>query len=268
MELNGTQVTSVREISQAGVPDQRRLDPQEANRIANRTRRIIARASKYDLSNPEEYELHCRLFKDMADSYTRREGRRFVIDENNSKVLRFLLYYFNNCPLAEEVFPGENYSLRKNILLCGKPGTGKTLMMQVFANYLRETGQPAAFRNMSVTELLNYRKVNGHIDFYTFNTLRAENRQNDLVMDGGAPFNVCVNDLGITTEQQKSYGTELTSVIDEFLFARYEIYQQWGIRYHVTSNMSAKIIMSRFESRIADRFKCFNVIPLGGESRR
>ena len=105
-------------------------------------------------------------------------------------------------------------------------------------------------------------KINGHIDRYTFNELA------DLKAFEGSPFNVCLNDLGLMTEKQKSFGTTLTQVTDEFLFARYEIYQQYNKRYHITSNLTVKDLKSRFEDRLVDRFKSFNVIELHGESRR
>ena len=70
------------------------------------------------------------------------------------------------------------------------------------------------------------------------------------------------------TEKQKSFGTVLSQVTDEFLFARYEIYQQSGKRYHITSNLNVKDLKERFEERLIDRFKSFNVIELKGASRR
>ena len=70
------------------------------------------------------------------------------------------------------------------------------------------------------------------------------------------------------TERQQSFGTLLTQITDEFLFARYEIYQQFSKHYHITSNLTVKDLKSRFEDRLVDRFKSFNVIELHGESRR
>lgn len=34
--------------------------------------------------------------------------RRFVADEHNQTLIKFLLYYFNSCPLAESVYPNRN----------------------------------------------------------------------------------------------------------------------------------------------------------------
>ena len=177
-------------------------------------------------------------------------------------VLRFLTYYFNGCLEAEKVFPNENYKIHKNLLLIGEPGTGKTMLMQIFADYLRLTENVNQFKNISSTQLMNYYKIHNHMDKFTFNELA---HPNDF---GGDPFNVCLNDLGLQTEKQKSYGTMLTQITDEFLFARYEIYQQTGKRYHITSNLTVEELKDRFEDRLIDRFKSFNVIELRGRSRR
>ena len=168
--------------------------------------------------------------------------------------------------MAEKVFPNEDYKLHKNILLIGEPGTGKTMIMQIFSDYLRATNNENYFRNISMTQLMNYHKVYGHIDKYTYNELKGASTQE--AYDGVAPFGVCLNDLGLATEKQKSFGTLLTQITDEFLFARYEIYQQYGKRYHITSNLTVKELKERFEARLIDRFKSFNVIELHGGSRR
>ena len=87
------------------------------------------------------------MIKALGCNYLGIERRQFETDRGNDKVLRFLLYYFNDCPLAESVFPEENYKLHKNLLIVGDPGTGKTLMMQIFADYLKLTDNPNASVN-------------------------------------------------------------------------------------------------------------------------
>lgn len=217
--------------------------------------------SEYDLSIPEVYESHAQFVIRIGDNYLSREFRGFDVDDYNKKLLRFLLYYFNNNKLAEDVFEGEEYKIHKNIMLIGEPGTGKTIIMQIFSDYLKLTRNPSFYHNLSVTQMMNYYKINGHIDRFTYN----ENGKNSLE---GNPFHVCLNDIGLETEKQKSFGTVLESVIDEFLFARYEIYQQFFIKYHMTSNLTVSEFKNRFGDRLVDRFKGFNVIAMTGESRR
>lgn len=202
------------------------------------------------------------MVKSIGDNLMLREFSDFEVDEHNAKVLRFLTYYFNDCKLAEDVFPGENYKIHKNILLIGVPGTGKTMIMQVFVEYLRRINSENAFWNISTTQMMNYYKMNGHIDRYTYNEEGSSGK-----FDGN-PFNVCLNDVGLVTEKQKNYGTDLSLIIDEFLFARYEIFQNAYKKYHITSNLNIKDFKTRFEDRLVDRFKSFNVIVLNGKSRR
>jgi DNA polymerase III delta prime subunit len=191
-----------------------------------------------------------------------REYRAFDIDKHNEKVLKFLLLYFNNEKQAEGVFSEKDYKIHKNLLIVGPPGTGKTLLMQIFSEYLKLTFNSNYFYNLSVTQMMNYYKINNHIDRYTYNEEAGKGSME------GQPFNICLNDIGLQTENQKSYGTSLDSVIDEFLYARYEIYQNQHIKYHMTSNLDVDDFTARFENRLIDRFKSFNVIALTGGSRR
>lgn len=230
--------------------------------LIQRHRKTIQEVSNFDLTDEDEYLHHSVMVKKLGDNYLGGEFREFEIDECNAKILRFLLYYFNDCELAEIVYPERNYKIHKNLLLVGEPGTGKTLIMQIFSDYLRLTGNPNQFSNLSVTQMMNYYKLHGHIDRYTYN--ESEGRGS---IDG-KPFNVCLNDIGLETENQKSYGTCLDSVIDEFLYARYEIYQSHHKKYHMTSNLNVDDFKERFGNRLIDRFKSFNVIPLTGDSRR
>ena len=223
--------------------------------------KTIQEVSEVNITDKDVYISHATLVKMIGDNYLGREFRGFDIDEENEKLLRFLLLYFNNSKEAENIYPDKDYKVHKNIMLIGEPGTGKTIIMQIFSDYLKLINNSNYFQNLSVTQMMNYYKINGHIDRFTYN----ENGKNSLE---GNPFHVCLNDIGLATEKQKSFGTLLESVIDEFLFARYEIYQQSFIKYHMTSNLTVEEFKTRFEDRLVDRFKGFNVIALTGKSRR
>lgn len=214
------------------------------------------------LEIPAVYHAHSKLFLQIANKVLAYQHRAFVIDDNNREVLRFLLYYFNDCPLAEEVFPGRGYKLHKHIMLQGNVGTGKTLLMEIFSEYLRYTGNPNFFYNLSVTQMINYYTLHNNLDRYTFN--EEENKGFQC-----KPVNICLNDIGVQTTT--FYGMDTKVLTDEFLHARNEIWSQFHLKAHVTTNLSIEQLEEKYKDgfgRLIDRFKTYNVIPLGGNSRR
>ena len=214
------------------------------------------------LEIPAVYHAHSKLFLQIANKVLAYQHRAFVIDDNNREVLRFLLYYFNDCPLAEEVFPGRGYKLHKHIMLQGNVGTGKTLLMEIFSEYLRYTGNPNFFYNLSVKQMINYYTLHNNLDRYTFN--EEENKGFQC-----KPVNICLNDIGVQTTT--FYGMDTKVLTDEFLHARNEIWSQFHLKAHVTTNLSIEQLKEKYKDgfgRLIDRFKTYNVIPLGGNSRR
>jgi hypothetical protein len=209
----------------------------------------------------EKYTQHAIFIKEIGDILLENEGKTYQIDEHNEKILRFLLLYFNGSKDCEQIFPKMKHKVNKNIILIGKPGTGKSMIMQIFSEYLKRSRSPLYFRNVGGTEVLNYQKMHGHINMYTYNMTDSKTIE-------GKPFHICINDIGNSGEKQKSYGTDLESVIDELLYARYEIWTNKGIRYHITTNLDSKDFKEKFDGRLIDRMKAFNTLVLEGESRR
>jgi len=215
-----------------------------------------------DLTQKEVFDWHARYLLNCAKSILVKQGRTFLLDDDNRPVLRFLLYYFNNCPLALDVFPDKHYTLHRNIMLCGNVGAGKTLIMDIFSLYLQKTRNPMFFHNVSVTQMLNYYKLNSHLDKYTYN------EQNTTAFNG-QPVNLCLNDVGLQT--QKYYGNDMQLLIDEFFHARNEIWTLQGKYAHITTNLDVAQIKTTFQDefgRLVDRFKTYNVIHLKGDSKR
>ncbi len=224
-----------------------------------------ARLASFDLQDEGTYKAHAKLLLYIANNVVlARQRRQFIIDDNNRNVIRFLLYYFNGCPLAEEVFPGRGYKLHKNIMLQGGVGVGKTMLMQVFSEYLMRIRSPRFFYNLSVTQMVNYYTLHNNLDRFTFN--EEENKGFQCT-----PVNICLNDIGI--QDKTFFGMDTGLLTDEFLHARNEIWTQYGKCAHLTTNLDDKALRKRFErndgfGRLVDRFKTYNIIPMGGISRR
>ena len=235
--------------------------------VAVKVRKDIenARLASYNLQEEGTYKAHAKLLLYIANNIVlARQRRQFVIDDDNRQVIRFLLYYFNGCPLAEEVFPNRGYKLHKNIMLQGGVGVGKTMIMHVFSEYLMRIRSPRFFYNLSVTQMVNYYTLHNNLDRFTFN--EEENRGFQCT-----PVNICLNDIGI--QDRTFFGMDTGLLTDEFLHARNEIWTQYGKCAHLTTNLDDKALRKRFErndgfGRLIDRFKTYNIIPMGGTSRR
>lgn len=224
------------------------------------------RKSFPDLTDPAIYELHSRLFLHIANMIViAPQDRAFIIDDHNEKILRFLLYYFNNCKLAEEVFPERGYKLHKHIMLQGGVGVGKTMIMQCFSEYLKRIKSPRFFHNLSVSQMVNHYTIQNNLDAYTFNAKGSASLRPN-------PENICLNDVGLN-DDRLFYGTNTAVLTDEFLLARNDIWVGWNKFAHITTNLDDKALIKRFKQidkygRVVDRFKTYNVIPISGTSRR
>lgn len=230
----------------------------------------IRRASKSfaDMTDPDIFRWHweflCRVAEDIVLAPQRR---KFVVDEHNKQLIQFLLYYFNNCPLAEQVFPDKRYKLAKPLLIRGEKGVGKTFLMQLFSEYLRRTKNPNFFFNVSVSEMINYYTINNNLNRYTFND--RSGTKEDNTFDGCRPSNVCLNDIGLQTGS--FFGQNSKQLVIDFLMARYEVWTQYGSRGHLTTNLSVQKLAQEFADaygRTVDRLKSYNIIELTGTSRR
>ncbi len=219
-----------------------------------------------DLTDPAVYEMHARLFLYIANNIVMEpQHREFIVDDDNRLVVRFLMYYFNNCLLAETVFPDRGYKLHKNIMLKGGPGVGKTMLMQCFSEYLKRIKSPRFFHNLSVTQMVNYYTIHNNFDRCTF----YEEESKGFMPK---PENVCLNDVGLN-DDKVFFGMKTSVLTDEFLLARNDIWAGWDKFAHITTNLDEAALTARFTKGdkygcLVDRFKTYNVIELTGESRR
>lgn len=259
----------------AQVYEKRRRDAlrDEQMKIDNAIKQVqldVRRAAQSfpDLSDPDIFKWHWNFLHQVAeDIVLAPQRRKFVVDDHNKQIILFMLYYFNNCALAEQVFPDKRYKLAKPLLVRGEKGVGKTFLMQLFSEYLHRTKNPNFFFNVSVTEMVNYYTINNNLNRYTYND--RSGTKEDNTFDGCRPSNVCLNDVGLQT--QTFFGQNTKQLVSEFIHARYEIWTQFSCRGHLTTNLSVQALAKEFSDaygRTVDRFKSYNIIEMTGSSRR
>lgn len=257
------------------VNDKRRLDALrdehlKIGKALSMVQAAMQRAAKSfpDLTVPEIFRWHFDFLSRVAeDICLAPQRRRFVVDDHNRQIITFLLYYFNNCPLAEQIYPDKRYKLAKPLLIRGDKGIGKTFLMQLFSEYLRRTKNPNFFFNVSVSEMINYYTINNNLNRYTFND--RSGTKEDNTFDGCRPSNVCLNDIGLQTGS--FFGQNSKQLVTDFLMARYEVWTQYGCRGHLTTNLTVQSLSREFADpygRTVDRFKSYNIIEMTGTSRR
>ncbi len=203
------------------------------------------------------YGIHAKVVKEIA-------GEDYVIDENNKRILKLLLYYFNGSPEFENLFDEENYSLKKGLMLVGKIGNGKTSLMKIYNCYCEHANLPEMkFKIVDVRDVTSYFQRNGNIDKYTFNySLDVYKNEKQNIK------HFCFDDIGTELNSVKYFGTD-SDPISELFLDRYRIFISHRKLTHITTNLGIPAIIERYGERISDRMKeMFNVIHVSGDSRR
>lgn len=219
----------------------------------------------------EEMKSQVAIFREIGDLILEKEGRKFVIDSNNLDAIRLLIAYVNKwtktlCTIGESRF-GCAVDQDKSLMIMGDKGVGKTLLMQVTARLCEVLGlTESGFVNTSSSELLNYFRTNNSLDYFTYNCGRVPFKEGNPY--SAKPFNVCLHDLDYQhDEKQKHYGVSMQDVMEDFLMARYELWQNQGLKYHITTNLDVAGL-AKYSPRVVDRFRQHNYIRIEGRSRR
>lgn len=189
-------------------------------------------------------------------------GTTLKIDQDNENVIIELIHYFN----VNEQFQTGNHKLSKGILLVGKIGSGKSLLMKIFKKYCYYIHSFHQFRIVTVDEITDLYMSKG---VEGINLFIRNKQENSYGIPKPNPISICLDDIGTEKETTKYYGTD-ENVIDMLLNQRYDIYQNnRSIITHVTTNLDPKKLKERYGKRNYSRIKeMFNYIHLPGTDRR
>lgn len=195
---------------------------------------------------PFEYHEYLLLLTQSANTILekRREKTSFVIDNLNESIIEQLYFYLR----LDEQFSGD---LNKGIMLMGKYGSGKTIIMQ------------------AITEMYNAVIHSLHIQRPLLKFFKSSDLQNILKEKPINTFSrrpLVIDEFGREPKQIMDFGN-LKSPMIELLCERYDN----GAWTHGTSNFTLETLCSenQYGKMTGDRLKSmFNFIELKGESRR
>lgn len=192
------------------------------------------------------YEQFICLVSKCAEMILERRGEKtgFVIDTDNEIIIKQIYLYLRQ----DSRFSGD---LRKGILLMGKYGCGKTLILQAVSTMY----------NTIISELNNPRPV---LKFIKSTELLDLVQEKSVKLFSQMPL--IIDELGREPKQIMNYGN-LRSPLVELLCERYDV----GAWTHGTTNFTLETLSSDsfYGKMTGDRIKSmFNFLELKGGSRR
>ncbi len=176
--------------------------------------------------------------------HNRNQNRNFIIDNDNEPMIEQLYFYATNNP----AFDGD---LSKGIMLQGKYGCGKTLILETYS----------LLHNHIV------RKFSLNYSLFTF--IKSVELQEQIVKQSTGVFArrpLIIDEFGRESKTIMDYGN-ISRPISELLSLRSDT----GVVTHGTTNFTFATLSSDefYGGMIGDRLKVmFNFITLNGESRR
>ncbi len=180
----------------------------------------------------------------------------FVLDEENKRVFELLCLYFSN----DLDFERQGYRLDKNLILAGFVGTGKTVLMKIFATNPRQSY--SLVRCLDIVKEFSYAGSAGgweKIDRYT-----KPSAISVFANPYQQPHRVwCYDDLG-AEQRTARYGTP-ANVMQDILMECLDT----GIPFLATTNLSVDELFSLYpEPRLVSRLRGTNIIAMKGSDRR
>jgi hypothetical protein len=135
-------------------------------------------------------------------------------------------------------------------------GVGKTTLVNVFREFLKKFRQGFLVNTASV--ISDSYCATGCLDTYISN-------KNGYT---GKPVDLCIDELGREQIPAMHFGSKL-NVMQYVLHQRYSLWQSGTALTHVTTNLTASDVLSRYDDFIFDRCRqMFNIINISGHSKR
>lgn len=221
------------------------------------------------------------LFKRLFIGECLKIEPRFKIDQANKPIINTLCLYLRKEPEFLTITPGNSFE--KGILLRGKVGSGKTVIIKAMGNLMSifRDVNPYSGRNFDMSfRLIESWVITRGFTKGGFELLSSESfasKHGDLTSSL-----LCIDDMG--SEQSPAYYYQNgVNIIAEILMDRYSYMKDpsymkdarfrssYNYSYftHGTSNLDIKSLKAFYGDRVFSRMKeMFNDIILTGEDRR
>lgn len=183
-------------------------------------------------------------------------GPKFRLhSEDAEPILKLVVWFMQD----EELAAGCDISLFKGILLVGPVGCGKTSLMNICRFLL-----PAQRRHaMKSCRDVSFEFIKEGYDIFHRYTKGSFNQ---------APFEpktYCFDDLGL--ENVMNYYGNQCSAMAEILLSRYDLFHQFDMLTHLTTNLNSKEIEEMYGLRVRSRLReMCNLVRfgVGGKDKR
>ncbi|QEH44152.1 ATPase [Chitinophaga sp. XS-30] len=179
-------------------------------------------------------------------------GEQFQLREDDAPVIaRMICWVLKDEPVAKKM----DIEIHKGIFLNGPVGAGKTSLMHLL-NYLMEASQVHAMR--SCRDISFEFSADGYevIARYAKKSFRAHSYE---------PKAYCFDDLGLECSAMH-FGSHC-QVMGEILLSRYDLFVNYGMITHVTTNLNSQDVEEVYGKRVRSRLRqMLNLITFPGDT--
>jgi energy-coupling factor transporter ATP-binding protein EcfA2 len=182
-------------------------------------------------------------------------GSHFRIYPQDRRLILSLLVY----AIADrETTEKQGLNLEKGILLSGPIGCGKTSLM-ILVNYF--------FPKSRQYRIKSTREAAFEFEKEGFKVITQYSSKPVITPQNAPPSGVyCFDDLGL--EQPMKFFGNQCNVMAEILLSRYDLFISRGIFTHVTTNLTALELESKYGNRIRSRMReMFNLVTFDKDSK-
>jgi DNA replication protein DnaC len=223
---------------------------------------------KLKILDHSSFELAKSIFWKYARKRSQKELKEeFIVDdENKATVAAFVAYFTGN----KEAMSQHNVDYRKGIIIFGNPGSGKSILFRILRDCLesdkvvqveeREVKERQFFQKTSFLTCEHMAKLymaKGEVELHKFGQKAVVNINGDTHC-----HHACFDDLG-AEEVRNNYGN-IKEVMVDLINERYDLFLQYGLKTHFTTNLNPDQIEKRYSTRVRSRLKQMcNVLALG-----